>query len=179
MEPPQNPAGVFVPEDHPDSRRRSELIALIEAAPVALSDAVAGLRDDQLGQKYRNWTIRQIVHHLADSHINAYARFRWALTEDGSTIKPYNESRWAELEDARVGEIRASLAILEGLHARWGGLLRSMTEEQFARSFFHPEMGQSVALDHALNLYAWHGKHHTAQIVWVREHRIDATDDRG
>jgi len=169
---PQNPAGVFVPEDQLDSGRREELIAAIEAAPSALSDAVAGLRDDQLDTKYRNWTIRQIVHHLADSHINASARFRWALTEDRPTIKPYDESRWAELEDARIGEIRPSLAILEGLHARWGRLLRSMTEEQFTRSFYHPEMGQSVALDHALNLYAWHGRHHTAQVVWVREHRL-------
>ncbi len=172
MQAPQNPAGVFVPEDQLDSGRREELIAAIEAAPSALSDAVAGLRDDQLDTKYRNWTIRQIVHHLADSHINASARFRWALTEDRPTIKPYDESRWAELEDARIGEIRPSLAILEGLHARWGRLLRSMTEEQFTRSFYHPEMGQSVALDHALNLYAWHGRHHTAQVVWVREHRL-------
>jgi len=171
VEAPQDPAGVFVPEDRIDSGRRAELIAEVEAAPSALSDAVAGLRDDQLDTKYRNWTIRQIVHHLADSHLNASARFRWALTEDRPTIKPYEESRWAELEDARSGDIRASLAILDGLHARWARLLRSMTEEQFARSFFHPEMDQTVDLGQALSQYAWHGRHHTAQILWVREHR--------
>ena len=176
MEAPQNPAGVFEPGKVLDPRRIAELIGVIEAAPTALSDLVAGLSDDQLERKYRNWTIRQIVHHLADSHIQSYTRFKWALTEDRPTIKPYDESRWAELEEARTGDIGASLAILQGIHARWGRLLRSMTEEQFARSFFHPETNQTVALSEALSLYAWHGQHHTAQIAWIRDHEPEVAD---
>jgi len=179
LEPPQNPAGAFVPEERLDPGRRSELIAEVEAVPATLGALVAGLGNEHLEQKYRNWTVRQIVHHLADSHINAYARFKWALTEDHPTIKPYDESRWADLEDARTGDIRASLLVLEGVHARWGTLLRSMTEGQFARTFFHPEAGKDVSLDLALAEYAWHGGHHAAQVAWVREHRIGVTGDRG
>jgi hypothetical protein len=111
------------------------------------------------------------VHHLADSHVNSYVRFKWALTEEQPTIKAYDEGRWAALEDSRTGDVRAPLALLDGLHARWVQLLRSMADDQFARSFLHPETGKSVSLSAALCYYAWHCRHHTAQITWVRERR--------
>ena len=168
---PQNPAGAFKPEDNYDSRRRAELIAMIEGAPTDLGTTVGGLSPAQLDTLYRNWTIRQIVHHVADSHVNSYIRFKWTLTEERPTIKAYDEGRWAALGDSRTGDVGAPLALLEGLHARWAQLLRSMTEAQFARSFLHPENGQTVSLNAALCYYAWHGKHHTAQIRWLRTQR--------
>lgn len=171
MDAPQYPAGAFVPEANYGPVRRDEFIATIANAPVALREVVAGLSEEQLDAKYKNWTIRQIVNHLADSHVNSYIRFKWALTEERPTIKGYDESRWAALEDSRSGAIGAALALLDGLHARWVHLLRSMTEEQFARSFIHPETGQTVTLSDALCSYAWHCPHHTAQIRWLREHR--------
>ena len=103
--------------------------------------------------------------------MNAYVRFKWALTEEQPTIKAYDEGRWAQLEDSRTGDVRAPLALLEGLHARWVQLLRSLTEAQFGRSFFHPETGQTVRLSAALCYYAWHCRHHTAQVRWLREQR--------
>jgi hypothetical protein len=105
---------------------------------------------------------------VADSHVNSYVRFKWTLTEEQPTIKAYDEGRWAALEDTRRGAIDAPLAFLDGLHARWVQLLRSMTGEQFARSFIHPETGKAISLNAALSYYAWHGKHHTAQILWRR-----------
>jgi uncharacterized damage-inducible protein DinB len=169
MEAPQNPAGAFVAEEGYGPERRDALIAEVENAPAALRAAVAGLSEGQLDTRYRNWTVRQIVHHIADSHVNSYVRFKWTLTEERPTIKAYDEGRWAALSDALAGDIGAPLALMDGLHARWARLLRSMTEEQFARSFVHPETGQAVRLDAALNYYAWHGRHHTAQITWLRE----------
>jgi hypothetical protein len=145
VEPPQNPAGAFAAEENYGARRRDEFIAVIEEAPAALRNAVTGLSDGQLDTRYKNWTIRQIVHHLTDSHVNSYIRFKWTLTEEFPTIKAYDEGRWAGLEDSRTGDVRAPLALMEGLHARWVQLLRSMTEKQFARSFLHPETGKSVA----------------------------------
>jgi uncharacterized damage-inducible protein DinB len=155
----------YVPE------RRNELIAVIANAPAALREAVAGLSEEQLDTKYRNWTIRQIVNHLADSHVNSYVRFKLALTEEQPTIKPYDEGRWAALPDSVRGDIRTPLAFFEGLHARWVHLLRAMKPEQFARSFFHPESGKLVTLSEALCSYAWHCRHHTAQITWLRKQR--------
>ena len=169
MEAPQYPAGPLGPEDDSGPQRRGELIAVIEGAPAALRRAVAGLSDGQLATRYRNWTVRQIVHHLADSHVNSYVRFKWALTEEQPTIKAYHEDRWVALEDSRAGNVAAALALLEGLHARWVQLLRMMSEEQFARSFIHPESGQAVSLNAALCYYAWHCRHHTGQITWLRE----------
>ena len=171
MEGPQSPAGAFAAEENYGPQRRDEFIAVIEAAPIALRNAVAGLSEGQLDTRYRNWTVRQIVHHIADSHVNSYIRFKWALTEELPTIKAYDEGRWAALEDSRTGDVRAPLTLVEGLHARWVQLLRSLTERQFARSFLHPETGQSVSLSAALCYYAWHCRHHTAQITWLREQR--------
>jgi len=168
-EAPQNPAGEFVPEEKVTSEGRAQRIGDLEKAPIALRQAVAGLSEKQLDTRYRNWTIRQIVHHIADSHVNSYVRFKWTLTEERPTIKAYDEGRWAALADARAGDIQAPLALLEGLHAQWVQLLCSITPEQFARGFTHPETGKSFSLNAALCYYAWHGKHHTAQITWLRE----------
>jgi uncharacterized damage-inducible protein DinB len=169
MTPPQYPAGPLQPENHYGLQRRDEFIAVLESAPADLRHAVAGLSDAQLDTRYKNWTVRQIVHHVADSHVNSYVRFKWTLTEEQPTIKAYDDGRWAALEDARTGDIRAPLALLEGLHLRWVQLLRSMTDEQFARSFIHPESGETISLRAALCYYAWHCRHHTGQIAWLRE----------
>jgi hypothetical protein len=171
MEPPQYPAGPDVPVENPTPERRAELITEIERAPVLLRQAVAGLSDAQLDTRYKNWTVRQIVHHITDSHLNAYVRFKLALTEDVPTIKPYHEDRWVDLDDERRGDIAVPLALLDGLHASWVRMLRAMTGEQFARSYFHPASGSKVALSTALGSYAWHGRHHTGQILWLCQSR--------
>lgn len=168
-DPPQNPAGPSEARTYLDAPARQGLIAEIESLPSRLRSTVAGLDDGKLDVKYRNWTVRQIVHHLADSHANAYVRWRLALTEDRPTIKPYDESRWATLDDAARAPIEPSLALLDALHDRWTRLLRSLTEDQFSREYFHPEMNRHVRLDEALGSYAWHGRHHTAQIAWLRD----------
>ncbi|MGH2406364.1 MAG: DinB family protein, partial [bacterium] len=123
MAAPQFPAGAYTPQEHYDAHHRRASIAEIEAAPAALRRAVAGLSDAHLDTRYKNWTIRQIVHHMADSHVNSFIRFKWALTEERPTIKAYDEGRWAALEDSRAGDIRAPLALFEGLHASWVQLL--------------------------------------------------------
>jgi hypothetical protein len=171
MTAPQYPAGPFAPDERYSEERRQESITVLEQAPAVLRAAIAGLTEEQLDTPYRNWSIRQIVHHLADSHVNAYVRFKLALTEDRPTIKPYDEGRWVALEDSRSGSLAAPLTLLEGLHASWVQLLRSMTVEQYARSYFHPEMGEEVPLFQALGSYAWHSCHHTGQILWLREQR--------
>ena len=174
MEAPQNPAGEFVAEGEYSPQRREEFIAVIENTPAAMRQAVDGLTGDQLATRYRNWTIRQIVHHLADSHVNCYVRFKWALTENIPTIKAYDEGRWAALDDSLHGDVRAPLALLDGLHLRWVQLLRSMSQEQFGRSFNHPETKKTVRLSEALCYYAWHCRHHVGQILWLREqHRFE------
>jgi hypothetical protein len=169
MAAPQYPAGPLELEDHYSPERRAEFVAVLEGAPAALRRAVAGLSDGQLDTRYRNWTVRQIVHHLADSHVNSYVRFKWALTEERPTIKAYDEERWVALEDSRAGDVAAPLALLEGLHACWVQLLRVMSEGQFARSFHHPQSGEVVSLSAALCYYAWHCRHHTGQITWLRQ----------
>ena len=169
MTTPQYPASPFEPEPALSAQRRAELIVQIQNAPAALRKAVSGLSEEQLGTLYRKWTIRQIVHHLADSHVNSYVRFTWTLTEQQPTIKAYDEGRWAALDDSRTGGVAAPLALLEALHARWVQLLRSMSAEQFARSFVHRETNEVVTLDAAICYYAWHGRHHTGQIQWLRE----------
>ena len=169
MEPPLFPAGPYDPPGAADPRQLAAQVATLAALPLELAAAVDGLDAGQLDTKYRNWTIRQIVHHLADSHTHALTRCRWALTEDNPTIKPYDETRWAELGDARLGPIEPSLAIFAGVHARWVELLRSLDDDQWARAFFHPETQQVVPLTTMPGLYAWHGTHHIAQILWRRD----------
>jgi hypothetical protein len=141
----------------------------IEAAPRLLREAVAGLSRPQLDTAYRpgGWTVRQLVHHVADSHMNSYVRFRLAVTEDRPTIKPYDETRWAQLSDARTAPIEVSLTMLEAMHDRWVRLLRSFGPAEWEREFVHPERGP-IRLDATALLYAWHGRHHTAHIAELR-----------
>jgi len=150
--------------------QRTQLIAEVAQAPAQLRQAVAGLNREQVDTPYRpqGWTVRQVVHHLPDSHMNTYTRFRLALTEDEPTIKPYDQERWAALEDARTAPIELSLTLFESLHSRWVLLLRSLAAQDFARTFRHPEMG-TVNLDKYLALVAWHGRHHIAHITSLRD----------
>jgi uncharacterized damage-inducible protein DinB len=151
---------------------RARAIQEIAATPEKLLAAVKGLNDAQLDTPYREggWTVRQVVHHVADSHMNSYVRFRLALTETEPTIKPYEESAWAKLEDAAHSPIEVSLRLLEPLHERWVRLLRSLKPEDFARTFRHPEHGART-IDWMLFLYEWHGKHHTAHITELRKQK--------
>jgi hypothetical protein len=166
----QYPIGKFQWGGAITDAQREQLIAQIEQAPAHLRQAVAGLTEKQLDTPYRpeGWTVRQVVHHLSDAHMNAYVRFRLALTEDEPTIKPYAQERWASLEDARTAPMELSLSLLESLHRRWVLLLRSLRAADFARTFRHPEMGV-VTLDKLLGMAAWHGQHHIAHITSLRD----------
>jgi uncharacterized damage-inducible protein DinB len=152
----------------PEARR--ELIDRIERAPERLRQAVAGLDAGQLDTPYRpgGWTVRQVAHHVPDSHLNAYLRCKWALTEDEPAIKTYDEALWAELPDSRDVPVEVSLALLDSLHQRWVGLLRAMSAADFQRTLRHPEHG-ALTLDQILGLYAWHGDHHVAHVASLRE----------
>lgn len=163
------PIGKFQP-GRPSEENRKQFLAQIEEAPKKLRAAVAGLSSEQLNTPYRDggWTVQQVVHHLADSHMNAYTRFKLALTEDEPTIKPYNETRWAELSDSRTTPVETSLGLMDTLHERWVNLLRGMSAGDFARTLKHPEHG-TVSLDYMLGLYAWHGRHHVAHITNLRQ----------
>ncbi len=148
---------------------RAEQIETLRQLPDNLREVTAGLSDAQLDTPYREggWTVRQVVHHLADSHANAYIRYRLALTEDWPTVKPYDEAAWAELADCRKLPIDVSMAIIAGMHARWVALLESLSEEDFQKGYNHPEHGKQ-ALSTVLAMYAWHARHHTAHIASLR-----------
>lgn len=165
LEPLRYPVGRFRPELHIDDARRAVFIAQIAALPAMLRAAVQDLADAQLDTPYRpgGWTIRQVVHHVPDSHLNSYLRVKLALTEDNPTIKPYLEAEWAKLPDSRL-PVEVSLRLLEAVHERWVVLLRSLEPDQWARTFLHPERGP-MTLDVNLQLYAWHGRHHLAHVT--------------
>jgi hypothetical protein len=152
------------PESTTAEERRA-WIADLAWLPGKIRSAVDGLTREQLGTPYRpgGWTVRQVVHHIADSHINGYVRFKLALTEDVPTIKPYNEARWAELADYASTPVEVSLTLIETLHLRWLRLLQSMTNEDFERTLYHPESG-TLSLGSYLAVYAWHCRHHVAHI---------------
>jgi uncharacterized damage-inducible protein DinB len=164
------PVGKFSWSGPNTPNQRVQFIAQIAATPDRLRSAVAGLTAEQMETPYRpdGWTVRQVVHHLPDSHLNSYIRCKFALTEESPTIKSYDEALWAELEDSRSTPIEVSLTLLASLHQRWVTLLKSMTPQQFARTFRHPELGE-VSLDRNLALYAWHGAHHVGHITSLRE----------
>ncbi|MDQ3696670.1 MAG: bacillithiol transferase BstA [Gemmatimonadota bacterium] len=164
------PTGRFRRPERLSPAERTAAIDAVATAPAALRLAVEGLTPSQLDTPYRagGWTVRQLAHHVPDSHLNAYTRFKLALTEDVPTIKPYDEARWAELADTRETPVETSLALLEQLHARWVTLLRSMGDQEFARALRHPESGV-LRLDQMLALYAWHGAHHVAHVTRLRE----------
>jgi hypothetical protein len=152
----------------PDQRR--ELIDTMADAPAQLRAAVKGLTDQQLDTPYRpgGWTVRQVVHHLPDSHMNAYTRFKLGVTEDEPTIKTYEEGRWAELADAKTAPIEPSLVLFENLHKRWVTFLRSLGPAEWARNVRHPEWG-AISIDQLLSQYSWHGRNHVAHITALRE----------
>jgi uncharacterized damage-inducible protein DinB len=164
------PIGKFRVPEEITLRDLPPWINLIEELPADLRKTVEDLPDSQLDTPYRpgGWTVRQLVHHLADSHMNSYIRFRWALTEQNPAIKAYDEQAWAMLPDARTAPIEVSLMLLGALHARWALLLRAMGPEDWKRTFQHPVSGV-FPLDRALALYAWHGRHHLAHITKLRE----------
>ncbi|SDB31278.1 DinB superfamily protein [Flavobacteriaceae bacterium MAR_2010_188] len=149
----------------------NEAISEIEEFPNKVKQAVINLSDLQLDTPYREggWTIRQVVHHCADSHINSLIRYKLALTEDNPTIKPYEEQLWAELADGKNIPIEPSMKMLEGIHYRWAVLLKSMNEEQFNRTFVHPSNNEKMTLKRATAMYAWHGKHHLGHITNIIE----------
>jgi hypothetical protein len=170
MEDLRYPIGKFDRSKGPNTaEQRKALIDSIAEMPERLQQSVTGLNGKQIDTPYREggWTVRQVVHHLADSHMNAYVRCKLALTEDNPTIKPYDEAAWAELPDSRVTPIDVSLALVDSLHARYVVLLRSLKPGDWERTLDHPEAG-SMSLDTMLSMYAWHGKHHVAHINGLR-----------
>ncbi|HXZ19274.1 MAG TPA: putative metal-dependent hydrolase [Candidatus Acidoferrales bacterium] len=150
---------------------RERLIAQIDAMPRLFRAAVAGLTPRQLDTPYRpgGWTVRQLIHHVPDSHMNAYIRSKLGLTENQPTIKPYEQQLWAELADSRHTRVETSLILLDALHERWVALFRSLEPEDFARVVIHPEHAAPLSLDWILAQYAWHGAHHTAHVTALRE----------
>ena len=163
------PTGKWIKVPNLDAAGRSAMIDGIANVPASLGAAVKGLTDAQLDTPYREggWSTRQIVHHLADSHMNAFIRVKLGVTEENPTIKPYDEATWAKTVDSQL-PVALSLSILEGLHARWTHLMRSLDDGAFDRMIFHPERGP-MSLGDVLQLYAWHGRHHTTQITQLRE----------
>jgi uncharacterized damage-inducible protein DinB len=164
------PTGKFQRPPSLDAAARARAIDIVAETPARLREAVRGLSEAQLDTEYRpgGWSIRQVVHHVADSHLNAYVRFKLALTEDDPTIKPYDEARWAELPDVKTVPIATSITLLDAVHDRWLAILRAMTPADFERMLTHPESGRQ-RLDQVLALYAWHGPHHTAHVTSLRQ----------
>ncbi len=163
------PVGRYQAPAQISSEQRVEWMEEMAKLPDTLGAAVAGLTNAQLDTPYRpgGWTVRQVVHHLPDSHLNSYSRFRLALTENSPVIKPYEEAAWAELSDAKTAPVVPSMMLLQGLHTRFVLLLKSMSDADFAKTFRHPELGE-IRLDWTLGLYAWHCRHHVAHINNLR-----------
>ncbi len=164
------PIGNFqFPNSVSDSERET-LLRQIADTPAKLREAVHGLDDEQLATPYRpdGWSVRQVVHHIPDSHLNSYVRFKLAVTEESPMVKGYDEATWARLEDAQNASVETSLTLLESLHERWLQFLRSLGPEELARSFIHSELGP-VTVEQNIALYAWHGRHHVAHITSLRE----------
>jgi uncharacterized damage-inducible protein DinB len=164
------PVGKLTYDDEVTPGKRTAWIRQIAEAPAAMRAAVAGLTDQQLQMPYRpgGWTIRQLVHHVPDSHLNAYIRFKWTLSEDHPTIKAYDQDGWAKLSDTRLTPIAVSLDLLEAVHKRFVVLLESLKPEDWVRPLTHPENGE-MTLDKLLQLYAWHGRHHVAHVTELRQ----------
>ena len=170
---PRYPVGKFeAPTGSVSEQQRKEWIAAIEETPKRLREAVKGLNESQINTAYREggWTVRQVVHHVPESHMNAYIRFKLALTEDNPTIKPYEEDKWAMLPDIST-PIEVSLQLLDSLHVRWVNLLKLLKEQEWKRTYHHPAMGKTLPLEQVLALYAWHGRHHVAHITTLRQNK--------
>jgi hypothetical protein len=170
MEDLKYPVGRFDPKSPLPVGGRSTLIESVAAAPYRLRQAVESLSDAQLDTPYRDggWTVRQVVHHVPESHMNAYVRMKWGLTEDRPLIKTYDENLWAQLPDVRTGEIEPSLTLLDALHKRWVILLNSMSDVDYQRTIKHPEWGE-IDLQTLLKQYEWHGRHHLGHVTGLRE----------
>jgi len=165
------PIGRFsIAEEH-NPAMRAEMIANIKSFPQRLTTVVMELNDEQLDTAYRpdGWTVRQVVHHTADSHVNSYIRFRWALTEDTPVIKAYDEKAWAELPDASNAPIKFSLNLLKSIHARWTLLMERMSDDDFSKELSHPEWKNNLSLDHMVQIYNWHCSHHLGHITSLIE----------
>lgn len=167
------PIGKFSAPEKIKKSEVNKMIKEIDKLPKRLKEAVKNLSDEQLDTPYRadGWTVRQVIHHIADSHINSYCRFRLALTEDNPTIKPYEESKWAELPDAKTLPVKFSLDLLKNLHKRWVMLLKSLDKDQLKRTFHHPENNKDWKLDETIAMYSWHCNHHLAHIEELKKSR--------
>lgn len=165
------PIGQFKKPEAIAAEDIEQWISDIASFPNQIRTAVAHLTDEQLNTAYRpgGWSIRQVVHHCADSHLHSFIRFKLALTEDKPTVKPYYEERWAELPDSSQAAVALSLHLLDGLHQRWVLLLRSLSAADINKSFIHPEHGKEIFLDECIGLYAWHGRHHLAHITTIKQ----------
>jgi hypothetical protein len=165
----QYPVGRFTEPGELTTAMRNAAIDEIERLPAAMRAAVRGLNATQLDTPYRDggWSVRQVVHHVPDSHMHAYIRVKFGLTEDSPTIRPYDEAAWSMLPDVSVVPIEVSLSLLDGIHARWVACLRGLNDAQFARTFVHPELGPQ-RIDLSLARYAWHGRHHVAHVTSLR-----------
>jgi uncharacterized damage-inducible protein DinB len=168
----QYPIGKYEPQPYSDKQLKDWLID-IKFLPQHLENAVLNLDEAQLDTPYRDggWTVKQLVHHVADSHMNAYIRFKLGLTEDNPTIKPYEEKLWAEMHDNIAVPINVSLTLLHALHTRWYSVLQNMSADDFNRTVFHPEHKKEMTLWFLLGMYAWHSRHHTAHVMTLRENK--------
>lgn len=172
-EDPRYPIGKYVPTQEITKQVMEEWMAIIAALPTQMELAIKHLNDEQLDCPYREggWSVRQVVHHVADSHMNAYIRFKLALTEENPTIKPYQEERWAELADSKFGTLEDSLAMLKALHSRWSHVLQNISAAEWERTFTHPQYKRTTSLQFNLGLYAWHSQHHVAHITQLRKQK--------
>lgn len=170
MEELRYPVGKYEPQPFSQDQLKQWLID-IQFLPQHLENAVLNLDEQQLSTSYRpgGWTLRQVVHHVADSHANAYIRFKLGLTEDNPTIKPYDENAWAKMNDTVVVPVNVSLTLLHALHIRWVEVLKAIQPEEWERTVVHPEHGRQMTLWYLLGMYAWHGRHHTAHVTSLRE----------
>ena len=165
------PIGKFSFNLAADETEGKRWISGIEKLPAEIRKSVNGLNQEQLSTTYRDggWTVKQVVHHLADSHINAYIRIKLALTENNPTIKPYEEAEWAKLDDAKNLPVEISLSLLDALHTRWVFMLRKLSADDFNKTIYHPESKKEMSVKYLVAMYAWHGSHHTAHITELRK----------
>ncbi len=170
MEDLRYPIGKYIPKSFSESQLQEWLID-IKFLPQHLENAILNLDESQIDTPYRSagWTVKQLIHHVADSHMNAYIRFKLGLTEDNPTIKPYDEGAWANLPDTHNLPINISLTLLHALHARWMEVIKGIKSDEWNRTVFHPEQKKEITLWHLLGMYAWHGKHHVAHVTVLRE----------
>lgn len=167
----QYPVGKFEAPDSVSTEQLEQWIVEVGELPYQVRKAVAGMRQKDLDSTYRpdGWTGRQVINHLADSHINAFVRFKWALTENVPMIKPYDEVAWAELKDSNQMSVEVSIRLLDALHQRWVYLLRHLKKKHWQKAFDHPDYEKPATLDYALGMYAWHGRHHVGHLKIIRD----------